>query len=90
MSHVQLTYEDRILAIKQQANDLAENVEVNGLTRRDLAIGIELHQRYIEVLEEIQNSYPKFETDIIVKTDDRKIKFQNTDDFANWLAENMT
>lgn len=89
MSHVPPTFKDRISAIKKQASDLADKVESNGMTDRDLAIGIELYRRYIETLDEIINTYPTLETNVIVKADDRKIKFSNMDDFSNWLAESI-
>ena len=59
-------------------------------TKRVLAVGIEINQRYTEYLDELLDSDLSQPKGVTVEVDGRKIHFPDNDSFTAWLAENMT
>lgn len=55
---------------------------------RLLALAVEANQRYIEYLEEVQ-AMPRFDPSVTVKVDGSTIRFENDQQFAEWLAGRM-
>lgn len=56
-----------------------------------IAIIVEDYQRYLEYLDELKIArLDKINTTITASVDGQKIRFENVNDFANWLAEHMT
>ena len=56
---------------------------------REVQQAAELHQQYIDVLEEMENSPLNMGEWITVETDGQPIRFKNIDRLADWLAEVM-
>lgn len=86
---------DQTLHIEQIVRE--SNSMIGAMLNRDkriLAIGIEINQRYFEYLEELENALTdgriQIGNSVTVIVDGKKIKFKNTDDFSNWLSENLT
>jgi hypothetical protein len=61
------------------------------MTSRDLAIVVEANQLWIDYLDRLldEPSLPIHDECVTVKAQGKTIKFQNTDNLADWLAENM-
>ena len=59
--------------------------------KESLAVIVEGYQRYMEYLDELEIvPLGKFSKNVTVTIDGQQVKFKNDEDFANWLAENMT
>lgn len=46
-------FKNKLSRLAAAASDLAERVEVDGATERDLAIAVELNQQYVDALDEM-------------------------------------
>ena len=75
-----------IQQIVNETNDLLGQ----GASKRMLAVGIEINQRYTEYLDALLDGDLSQPEGVTVEVDGQKIHFRTTDDFANWLAESMT
>ena len=82
-SKSQPSYADRIRQIAQRANELAEQPD---FTERDVAIAIELNQRYGDVLDEMLENLSQIDTSVTVQVEGKTIRFQNEDAMSEWLA----
>jgi hypothetical protein len=80
-----------IQQIVTETNDkLAQLRGTNEFTKQVLAVGIEIKQRYTEYLDALLDSDLSQPEGVTVIVDGKKIHYRTNDDFANWLAENMT
>lgn len=94
MSHPPKTSAPK-LHISEIVNE--SNALLAGITNPDkriLAIGIEINQRYVDYLDELEdaliNGHIRIESGVTVALDGRTIKFKDTHDFSNWLSEHTT
>lgn len=76
--------------IIKQASELYDRAQTKEMTLRDVALAVELNQQYAEYLDELVNTAKPYHAEVVIKTGEEKIKFQNVDRFANWLAEHIT
>jgi hypothetical protein len=60
------------------------------LTKKVLAVGIEINQRYTEYLDAILDSDLSQPEGVTVNIDGQKIYFPSQQAFADWIAEDMT
>jgi hypothetical protein len=80
MSHVQ--------AIAENQRRRAYQPEAGA---NSIAVIVEDYQRYMEYLDELETDpLGKFDMGVTVKVDGQTIRFKNDEDFANWIAENLT
>jgi hypothetical protein len=80
-----------IQQIVNEANQILARAQQAGqLSKRVLAVGIEINQRYSEYLEQLETADLHIQTGITVTVDGKTIRFQNDNDFSEWLAENIT
>ena len=81
------------MSIQQIVNEtnqiLAQAQAAGQLSKRVLAVGIEINQRYSEYLEQLEMSDLHIQTGVTVTVDGKKIHFQNDNDFSAWLEENI-
>lgn len=78
-----------IQTIVEDANKTIHDLqESGGLSKRILAVGIEINQRYLEYLDDLETADLGVSNGVRVEVDGQVIQFKNTDDFAAWLAEN--
>ena len=79
-------FRDRILSLSREADKLCKK-EV--FTRRDLAVATELLQRYIETLEEIEESDISIDLCVVVDVVDydKTFQFPNIDKAAEWITQ---
>jgi hypothetical protein len=61
--------------------------EQGQLTKRVLAIGVEINQRYTEYLDELLDSDLSQPQGVTVDANGCKLHFKNLDDFSSWLVE---
>ena len=54
---------------------------------RSIGLVIEMTQRYIEYLDELEFSNFRLCPEVIVKVDGQAVKFESVDKFADWLVE---
>lgn len=81
----------KIQQIVNQTNQiLAQAQEAGQLSKRVLAVGIEINQRYSEYLEQLETSDLHIQNGITVTVGGKKIHFKNDNDFSAWLTENVT
>lgn len=82
------------MTIRQIVNEangkLAQLRGTDGFTKRVLAVGIEINQRYTEYLDSLLDGDLSQPDGVTVEVDGKIIHFPTNNDFANWLAENMT
>jgi predicted RNA-binding protein Jag len=70
-------------------NSIVEKMSEDGeLSERALAIAVECNQRYIEYLDDLLDTI-HVNSNVTVYVDGKKIKFQNADSMAAWIAEVM-
>lgn len=80
-----------IQQIVNEANDkLAQLRGTEGFTKRVLAVGIEINQRYTEYLDSLLDGDLSQPDGVTVEVDGKTIHFPTSEAFQNWLAENMT
>lgn len=73
--------------VKNTNRIMAQAQEEGYLSKRLLAVGIEINQLYSEYLQDLEI---EIKTGVTVAIDGQKIHFRNDEDFTNWLAENIT
>jgi hypothetical protein len=64
-------YQSQLAKVARAASALFERVECNGATSRDLAIAIELNQKYVDILDEILSS----EIEVKISDAERRILY---------------
>lgn len=65
--------------------DLENRVQRDGATERDGAIQLDIMQKYIDALQELEDSDLTQDVSVVVETDGTKIKFKDIEDVAKWL-----
>lgn len=82
------------MSIQQIVNETNKTIhklhEEGALTKQILAVGIEINQRYSEYLEALETADFQIQTGVTVEVNGQRVHFKNNDDFAAWVAENMT
>lgn len=82
-----------ILHIQQLVEDVNKDIyilrESGQLEKRVLAVGIEMNQRFIEYLDELEISPLHIQNGVDVDVDGKIIRFKNMDDFSEWVLEEM-
>jgi hypothetical protein len=78
------------MSIQQIVNETNQILHSEPPTKRVLAVGIEINQRYLEYLEWLEEQDLSTENGVTVNVDGQKIRFPDMDKFANWITENMT
>ena len=53
---------------------------------RELAQAIELNQQYVDVLQEMEDSLFEIDTSVTAEVNERRVKFQDIDGLAEWIA----
>jgi hypothetical protein len=78
---------ERLPQICSAASDLATRVLNRKATARDLALAVELNQRYLDILDELLDSDLSFQPEsVLVALDGQKIRFRNIGDVAEWIT----
>lgn len=77
------------MTIQQIVNE-TNNILAQGASKRMLAVGIEIHQRYTEYLDALLDSDLSQPEGVTIQVDGKTIHFPTSEAFSNWLAENMT
>lgn len=81
------TFCERLQTIYSAASALANQLLSREATRRDIALAVELNQRYIDTLDEMLTAdLPIYPGAVTVKVDGQKIKFTNIGDVAEWIT----
>jgi hypothetical protein len=75
--------------IDEQVKQITSSV-YDGASSREVAVAIEANQAYIDYLEWLKDNLPTGDETVMIEVDGTRIVFKNEDDFANWLAEQMT
>jgi hypothetical protein len=76
--------------IIREVNDIVRRLyEDRKLSKRVLAIAAECNQIYLDYLDYLQDNIHVRNDGITVAVDGKKIKFQNADSMAAWIAEVM-
>ena len=57
---------------------------------REIAVVLEANQRYIDYLDWLKDNIPPQDGSVTIEVDGTRIKFQNAEIFASWLAERLT
>lgn len=71
-----------------EANKILSGEEIK--TKRLIAIGIEINQRYYEYLDGLlEEDLAVKDNGVTIVVEGKKVHFQNVDSFSEWLAENM-
>lgn len=82
------------MTIQQIVNEtnhiLAQAQAAGQLSKRILAVGIEINQLYSEYLEELETADLHIQTGVTAEVDGRVIRFKDNADFSAWLAEHTT
>lgn len=80
--------------IQQTVNEankaIALEREAGQLTKKVLAVGMEINQRYIEYLDDILDSDLSFQNGVDVEVNETIIHFDSMDEFSVWAAENQS
>lgn len=72
--------------VKQIVNNVLQNESPSS---REIAVALEANQRYIDYLDWLKDNIPPQDESIVIEVNGMRIKFQNTDDFSNWLSEQL-
>jgi hypothetical protein len=75
--------------IQQIVNETAAMLKDNP-TKKMLAVGIEIHQRYTEYLDALLDSDLSQPEGVTIELDGQKTHFPTQDAFTNWLVEHIT
>lgn len=77
----------QIQEIAKQASELYDRAERGDLiTARDVAVAVELNQRYCEFLEKAEEQV-SVSSRVVCRVGGQVLSFKNENDFSNWLAE---
>ena len=77
--------------VQARANKQYRTAFENDLDTRSLAVVVEDYQLYTEYLDALETApLQPVKESITVTIGGQAVKFQSADDFAGWLAENMT
>lgn len=73
----------------RQITDMTFQRASEGLaSNREIAIALEANQAYIDYLDWLKDNAQQ-DQGIMVEVDGTRIKFNNEDDFSDWLAEQL-
>lgn len=76
--------------IVRQTNALvSEMCDTGKPDKRVLAVAVEINQKYLEYLEELENAVLPVHSGIDVELDGQIVHFRSFDAFSNWLAEQL-
>lgn len=75
--------------IAADADALLAELATREATERDVARSFEISQRYLDYLDEILDSDLTIDTGVTVGVDGSAIRFQNADQMADWIAEEI-
>jgi hypothetical protein len=53
---------------------------------RELAQAIELNQQYVDVLAEMEDAPFETDTGVVAEVNERRVRFQDMDGLAEWIA----
>ena len=69
-------------------NILAEARRIlgNNPNGKELAVVIEMYQKYIEYLDELETAPITIDTTVTVKVDGKTIRFNNEEDMSSWIT----
>ncbi len=73
--------------IDEQVKQITDSA-FHGASSREIAIALEANQAYIEYLDWLKDNL-SVDGSVIVETGGTRIRFNNEDDFSNWLAEQI-
>lgn len=77
--------------IKEFIHTVTEQAEAGIVDDRSIAMARELHSGlldyYDELFEAVQDGRVKFDSSVTIAIDGQSIKFQNENQFAEWLHE---
>lgn len=60
------------------------------LSKRVLAVGIEINQLYSEYLEKLETADFNIQTGVTVEIDGKTVHFKNDADFSEWLVGHLS
>ena len=66
--------------------DIALRAESGTLTTREIAVVIEMNQKYTEYLDELETAEFKFTDRVITRTEGETIIFNSIEDVAKWIT----
>lgn len=69
-------------------SEIRIRAEAGTLTTREIAIVLEMNQRYKEYLDDLEIADLRTDTNVVVKVDDETIKFSSIEDVAAWITAN--
>jgi hypothetical protein len=79
---------DRLQQIASAGADLHKRaLRGEPMGPRELAQVVELNQRYVDVLEEMETAPLNVGQGVTVEMDGQKIRFDDMDSFADWIVE---
>jgi hypothetical protein len=80
--------------IDEQAKQIVSDTLLRGsngeASSREIAIALEANQSYIDYLDWLKDNMPPIDESVTIDVEGTRIKFQNADDFSDWLAERIT
>lgn len=79
-----------IQSIVAQTNQLVAQMNDTGKPdKRVLAVAVEINQRYLEYLEELESMPSLVHVGVDVEINGQIIHFDSLDDFSSWVAESL-
>lgn len=79
-------FRDKFQSLADQANQLCEK---DLFTARDVAVVVELNQRYIETLDELLETDFFIDLGVVVETEGKTLQFPDIEQAAQWMNSMM-
>lgn len=79
-------YREQFSRLSEQVAALCNQTE---FTDRDLAVAIELNQRYAELLEELEHAPIEIPAGVLVQVSGKSIQFGSIDQVSAWITESL-
>lgn len=80
-------YAKQLNDLRTQTANLEQQVRSRDATARDLAIAVEINQKYIDILDELLDAEFPTDTSVTVAVDEQNVRFKDANGFTEWLVE---